>query len=134
MIQDSLVLARSTVPVRRARITSSMISASSQKVKYRIQSLAEAVILQSIEDLFDPSQRKKSIDFFKSENFNLCAEIAGLSAVDQIRIIRMLFNKEIVERLRLFNSRENDETAYTTRKELYLIQRHRRLVKHRAAD
>ena len=90
MMQGSLVLERSSVPVRKASITSSMISAGSQKVKNRIQSLAEAVILQSIEDLFDPSERKKSIDFFRGENFSLCAEIAGLSAVDQIRIIRML--------------------------------------------
>jgi len=90
MIQGSLVLERSAVPVRRTRTTSSMISVSSQKVKNRIQSLAEAVILQSIEDLFDPLQRKKSIDFFKGDDFRLCAEIAGLSAVDQIRIIRML--------------------------------------------
>ena len=90
MLQGSFVLEKSSVPVRKANITSSMISARRQKVKTRIKSLAEAVILQSIEDLFDSLQRKKSIDFFKGEDFKMCAEIAGLSAIDQIRIIRML--------------------------------------------
>ena len=93
MIQGNLALERSVVPVSRTRITSSMISAGSKKVKRGIKSLAEAVILQAVEDLFDPSERKKSIDFFKSENFDLCAEMAGLNAVDQIRIIRMLGTK-----------------------------------------
>jgi hypothetical protein len=69
-----------------------MISAGSKKVKSGIKSLAEAVILQAIEDLFDSSERKKSIDFFKSDNFTLCAETAGLSTLEQMRIIRMLAN------------------------------------------
>jgi hypothetical protein len=90
MIQGNLALEKSAVPISRSRKTSSMISVSRQKVKNRIQSLAEAVILQAIEDLFDPSERKKSIAFFKSENFSLCAETAGLSTLEQIRIIRML--------------------------------------------
>ena len=90
MIKGNLALERSFVPVKRAIITSSMISGSSHKVKSRIKSLAEAVILQAIEDLFDPSERKKSIDFFKGENFTLCAETAGLSTLKQLRIIMML--------------------------------------------
>jgi len=99
MIQGSPALERSVVPVRRARMTSSMISASSQKVKSRIKSLAEAVILQAIEDLFDPSERIKSIDFFKGKNFSLCAEMAGLNAVGQIMIIRMLVNSGVKQSL-----------------------------------
>ena len=90
MLQGSFVLEKSSVPIRKANITSSMISARRQKVKTRIKSLAEAVILQSIEDLFDSLQREKSIDFFKGENFTLCAETAGLSTLKQMRIIMML--------------------------------------------
>jgi len=93
MIQGNLALEKSVVPVRRASITSSMMSTSIKKIESRIKFLAEAVILQAIEDLFDPSERKRSIDFFNSDNFSLCAEIAGLNAVDQIRIIRMLVNQ-----------------------------------------
>jgi hypothetical protein len=90
MIQGNLALEKSAVPISRTRVTSGTISVRHQKVQNRIRSLAEAVILQAIEDLFDSSERKKSIDFFKSENFTLCAETAGLSALEQIRIIRML--------------------------------------------
>jgi len=88
MIKGNLALERSFVPVRRASISSSMISASIQKVKSRIKSLAEAVILQAIEDLFDPSERKKSIDFLRviiSPN-----ALKPLSTLEQMRIIRML--------------------------------------------
>jgi len=90
MIQGNLALEKSAVPVSRTKIKSSMISVGRQKVKNRVKSLAEAVLLQAIEDLFDYSERKKSIDFFKSENFTLCAETAGLSTLEQMRLIRML--------------------------------------------
>ena len=90
MIQGNLALEISAIPVSRTRITASRISVSRQKVKDRVKSLAEAVILQAVEDLFDSSERKKSIDFFKGENFTLCAETAGLSTLEQMRIIRML--------------------------------------------
>ena len=90
MNQGNLALEKTAVPFIRAGMTSGMISVSEQKVKARIQSLAEAVILQAIEDLFDSSERNKSIDFFKGETFTLCAETAGLSTLEQIRIIRML--------------------------------------------
>jgi len=90
MNQGNLALEKTAIPFIRASITSGMISVSEQKVKARIQSLAEAIILQAIEDLFDSSERNKSIDFFKGENFTLCAETAGLSTLEQMRIIRML--------------------------------------------
>jgi len=90
MIQGNLALEKSAVSVNRTRTRSGMISVGHHKVKNRIQALAEAVILQAIEDLFESSEIKKSIDFFKGENFTLCAETAGLSTLEQMRIIRML--------------------------------------------
>lgn len=98
-MQNSLVLEKSAVPVRRSRMVSAVISVSRKKDNSRIQALGEAIILQSIEDLFNSLQRKKSIEFFKSESFSLCAEIAGLSTVDQIRLIRMLVNADFKESL-----------------------------------
>jgi hypothetical protein len=92
MIKGNLALETSTVPVWRKKITPSAIFRSGQKAKSKIAAFAEAVILQSIEDLFDSMQRKESIDFFKGEGFRLYAKIAGLSSTDQIRIIRMLAN------------------------------------------
>ncbi|MFZ2196319.1 MAG: hypothetical protein WAV13_01200 [Thermodesulfovibrionales bacterium] len=92
MIKGNLALETSPVPVWQKRITPSTIFRSGQKAKSKTAAFAEAVILQSIEDLFDSLQRKDSIDFFKGEGFRLYAKIAGLSATDQIRIIRMLAN------------------------------------------
>lgn len=107
MSQGNLALGRSAVPVMEADITSHMLSAGSQKVKGRIKSLAEAVILQSIEDLFDPKERKKSIDFFKGDNFSLYAKMAGLNAVEQIRIFKMLVDSG--SRQSLFERQNNVE-------------------------
>jgi hypothetical protein len=52
--------------------------------------LAEAVILQSIEDFWVPGQRLQSMDFFKGEGFNLYAKIAGLDTVNQMKILCLL--------------------------------------------
>jgi len=55
-----------------------------------MKSLAEAVILQSLEDFWSPSYRIESIDFFKGEGFKICADIAGLDTVKQIEILNIL--------------------------------------------
>lgn len=52
--------------------------------------LAEAIILQSIEDLWGPIHKKESIDFFKGEGFRLAAEMAEMSAVDKRRLLLIL--------------------------------------------
>jgi len=56
--------------------------------------LAEAIILQSIEDLWSPIHKKKSIDFFKGEGFRLAAEMAEMSAVDKLRFLLILRRSE----------------------------------------
>ncbi len=55
----------------------------------KVAHLAEAIILQSIEDLWDEEQRQGCIDFFTGEDFRTCAAIAGISTADQIKILRM---------------------------------------------
>ena len=55
----------------------------------KIAQLAEAIILQSIEDLWDEDRREGCIDFFTGEDFRTCAAIAGISTSDQIRILKM---------------------------------------------
>lgn len=52
--------------------------------------LAEAIILQSIEDLWDKDSREESIRFFTGEDFRTCAAIAKIDIADQIRILTML--------------------------------------------
>lgn len=49
--------------------------------------LAEAIILQSMEDLYIPEYRKDSIDFFRGEGFKICAEVAGLNINKQLNIL-----------------------------------------------
>lgn len=55
-----------------------------------VKSLAEAIILQSIEDLWSKNDQKESVEFFTGEGFRHCADMAGLTVVDRLRIIRML--------------------------------------------
>jgi hypothetical protein len=55
----------------------------------RISHLAEAIILQSIQDLWDKGHRKGCIEFFTGEDFRTCAALAGMSTSDQIKILNM---------------------------------------------
>jgi hypothetical protein len=53
------------------------------------RTLAEAIILQSMEDLFHPAHRKESVEFFNGEGFRTCAELARLSPADCKRIFEL---------------------------------------------
>ncbi len=66
-------------------------SAGHEKVKKSsLKSLAEAIILQSIEDLWSKTQQNESVKFFTGEGFRHCADMAGMGVVDRLRLIRML--------------------------------------------
>jgi len=54
------------------------------------RSLAEAVILQSIEDLWNPICKRESLTFFQGNGFELCSEVAGISYIKQLAMLRML--------------------------------------------
>ena len=64
------------------------------------RSLAEAVILQSIEDLWNPVCKKESLLFFEGDGFALCSEIAGLSYIKQLSMLRMLAHAAFKKSLR----------------------------------
>ena len=55
-----------------------------------IVSLAEAVIFQSISDLWNGNQREKSLKFFKGEGFLKYADLAGMCMSDRRRLFEML--------------------------------------------
>lgn len=55
-----------------------------------LKHLAEAIILQSIEDLWSMTHRRKSIEFFSGDGFNHCADIAGMKVVERLRLLGML--------------------------------------------
>jgi hypothetical protein len=52
-----------------------------------IRTLAEAVILQSLEDLSDFRHRTESIEFFSGTGFRMCAEVAGLDADGKVQLL-----------------------------------------------
>ena len=54
------------------------------------RSLAEAIILQSIEDLWVPVCKIGSLLFFEGDGFVLCSELAGISYIKQLSMFRML--------------------------------------------
>lgn len=55
-----------------------------------IVSLAEAVILQAVSDLWDENKKEESIEFFKGEGFLKYADLSGMSMSDRRRLLSML--------------------------------------------
>lgn len=55
-----------------------------------IKNLAEAILLQTIEDIWDKNQQKTCLTFFNSRCFSLCADIAGISIHDRNKILSMI--------------------------------------------
>jgi hypothetical protein len=55
-----------------------------------IRSLAAAIVLQAIEDLWSPVFRRESADFFAGEAFSWAAGMAGMSCVDQDALLGIL--------------------------------------------
>ena len=62
--------------------------------------LAEAVILQSIEDLWSPRCKRGSLLFFEGDGFTICSEIAGISYIKQLAMLRMVANAGLKRSLR----------------------------------
>jgi hypothetical protein len=55
-----------------------------------LKKLAEGIILQSIEDLWNENYREDCITFFKGKDFRLCAELAGMELSDQVELLRLV--------------------------------------------
>lgn len=73
---------------QKGRVASS--STGEKMEKSSLKNLAEAIILQSIADLWSKTHRRESIEFFTGDGFRQCADMADMSVVDRLRIIRML--------------------------------------------
>ena len=56
----------------------------------KVQHLAEAVILQAMEDLWDEEHREDCIGFFTGEDFRACAALAGVDTAEQIKILNLM--------------------------------------------
>jgi len=55
-----------------------------------VGNIAELIILQCIEDLWNEKERTGSTDFFTGEGFSLCAGLAGMDYHDQGRLLNMV--------------------------------------------
>jgi hypothetical protein len=58
----------------------------------KIISLSEAIILQAIEDLWSKEERDGCFNFFRGEEFSICAMMAGMNFQDQVRVLNMVWN------------------------------------------
>ena len=61
----------------------------------QIKGLAEAILLQLLEDLWIDKERSRCMDFFIGEGFSICSEIAGMSSDDKLKILNMV--KDIID-------------------------------------
>lgn len=55
-----------------------------------LKRLAEGIILQSIEDLWNEDHRQECITFFKDKDFRICAELAGIDLSDQVELLNLV--------------------------------------------
>lgn len=55
-----------------------------------IRKLAESIILQCIEDLWDKTLMKQSTEFFSRRGFSICAAIAGMDIRDQVKLLDLI--------------------------------------------
>lgn len=55
-----------------------------------MKKLAESIILQCIEDLWDRSSMHGSISFFSKRGFSTCAAIAGMAIGEQIKLLDLI--------------------------------------------
>jgi hypothetical protein len=69
-----------------------------------LKTLAEAVIMQSAEDIMDKHQRTDAVEFFTGEGFRLCSWIAGMDHSAQHAILSLIRRRVTVGRL----LRQND--------------------------
>ncbi|MBI4690605.1 MAG: hypothetical protein HY754_10120 [Nitrospirae bacterium] len=75
--------------------------------------LAEAIILQSIEDLWHESLREDCVKFFRGNGFTICAGLAGMNLSDREKLLRMidgLIKNDIKKSCRQVGTRENENT------------------------
>ncbi len=55
-----------------------------------IKTLAEAVILQAMEDLWSKTHRQKSIEFFQGDGFKRYADLAGMAPADRTKLLKLV--------------------------------------------
>jgi hypothetical protein len=82
-----------------------------------VKSLAEGIILQCVEDLWDESLREDCILFLRSEEFRICAELAGICLPEQVMLLDMV--KEVLDCRQSKKSPENDRNSNSHKMQTY---------------
>jgi|WetSurMetagenome_2_1015567.scaffolds.fasta_scaffold497038_2 hypothetical protein len=77
-----------------------------------IKYLAEAIILQSIEDLWNRQQEKDCVAFFEGEGFHLCAGMAGINMFYRRRLLKLI-STSIRRELDCMESMQEDAIEYS---------------------
>jgi|Deesub1362A_J573_1020465.scaffolds.fasta_scaffold00027_23 hypothetical protein len=55
-----------------------------------LKTLFEAIILQSIEDLWDARHREESIEFLTGQGFHFCAKMAGMGTEERLKLMKFV--------------------------------------------
>ena len=63
-----------------------------KRIPKPLKSLAESIILQALEDIWDPSLKEDSLKFFNGEGFSICSRVASLDEVSKDKIGQMLLS------------------------------------------
>jgi hypothetical protein len=82
-----------------------------------LKSLAEGIVVQSMEDLWDESLREDCILFFRSEEFRICAELAGIGLPEQVKLLDMV--KEVLDCRQSKKSPENGGNSNSNKIKAY---------------
>ncbi|MDA8324660.1 MAG: hypothetical protein M0033_00415 [Nitrospiraceae bacterium] len=76
----------------------------------KMKALAEAIILQSFEDLWDKVHRNESLEFFKGGGFDFYAGVAGLGPEGKLKLLDM-FKTHLAEESRTKSEKEETLTG-----------------------
>ncbi len=66
-----------------------------------VKKLSEAILLQSLEDLYSREYRLDALKFFGGEGFNICASIIGLRPEECRKIFEMVNTSKAVKQITL---------------------------------
>ena len=78
-----------------------------------IRNLAEAIILQSVEDLWDAQQKENCLTFFYGESFGICAGMAGMNTHEQAMMLKMVSASAQENIYDTINLRSLEDHAYS---------------------
>lgn len=93
--------------------------------------LSEAIILQSLEDLYDKQMRLDALRFFMGEGFNLCVSIIGLNCEERQKVFKFVKNSRIVNRA-VHAAKIGHKIKYIKRTAKGAL--HKNLLRHAAAS